>query len=83
MIEHISLRQMREEWPGWAIRYKVGVIVMAVVVIGLSIGKLSAPAEKIVPVKPLYTPAHACLGAPYCNPEHRGGIWMSLFQPSR
>ncbi len=53
MIERISLKQMREEWPGWATRHKVGVIVMAVVVIGLSIGKLFVPVEKIVPVKPL------------------------------
>lgn len=61
MTENTNLNEVRKEWPGWATRHKVGVIVMAVVIIGLSIGKPFATPKAPMPYPPI--------GHPYVAPK--------------
>ena len=56
MFERISLNEFREEWRTSATRHKVGIVVVAIVIIGV---RLFAPAEHKAPhlTDPVYTPA--------------------------
>ena len=49
MFEQLTFKQVVEEWRTSATRHKVGIIVLALVVIGLSAGKLFMPAKPLMP----------------------------------
>jgi uncharacterized membrane protein len=49
----MMFEQIKEEWRTSATRHKVGIIVLALVIIGV---KLFAPAERQIRIKPAYIP---------------------------
>ena len=54
MKQYLSLNELKEEWRTSATRHKVGIVVLALVIIGV---KLFAPAERQIRIKPAYIPA--------------------------
>ncbi len=56
MKQRMSLNELKEEWRTSAIRHKVGIVVLAIVIIGV---RLFAPAEHKTPhlSEPIYRPA--------------------------
>jgi len=53
MKQHLNLNELKEEWRMSATRHKAGIIVLALVIIGV---KLFAPAEQRVRIIPSYIP---------------------------
>ena len=71
-VEPVETRQPANQEP--SSKHHWAIAVLAVVVVGLSVGKLFVPPERIVPIHPLYVPAHKFLLPP---------IGHSYYEPAK